>query len=314
MARKLLTLSLLLAACIGIKLSGQQSGLNPAFLGAANVTPAAPAGGVYPLDNVAGEINAYSCAASPRDAYNGSLIRVRRASDDTQQDIGQNADGTLDESSLTTFVGSTNGYITTWYDCVGSLNLTQATTTAQALIVTNGTVQNDSAGVPAAYFDGGDWYEDSATGLSISDYPMSIVSFVDPASTALDTAFVWSGNKSSPSQYFGIGTDSSGFARAFSRAPTFVAATGTNDIATASVRVMVSGVWSSATSRVVWVSTVPQGTNTTSTTYPSADSLAIGRFNDSSPDGYLTGLLTDAWVFSTAIGATEINSMSSDWE
>ena len=48
-----------------------------------------------------------------RSAYSGSAIRVRRSSDNTEQDIGFSG-GNLDTSALTSFCGSGNGFVTTW--------------------------------------------------------------------------------------------------------------------------------------------------------------------------------------------------------
>jgi hypothetical protein len=75
-----------------------------------------------------------------RAAYTGSCIRVRRSSDNTEQDIGF-LGNVLDSSSLTTFVGANNGFVVTWYDQSGvGRNLTQTTATAQPLIVSSGTI------------------------------------------------------------------------------------------------------------------------------------------------------------------------------
>jgi hypothetical protein len=76
-----------------------------------------------------------------RSAYTGSAIRVRRSSDNTEQDIGFDVSGNLDESALTTFVGANNGFVTTWYDQSGNArNATQSTAINQPQIVSNGTV------------------------------------------------------------------------------------------------------------------------------------------------------------------------------
>jgi hypothetical protein len=75
-----------------------------------------------------------------RSAYTGSAIRVRRSSDNTEQDIGF-SDGNLDTSALTTFVGANNGFVTTWYDQSGNArNMTQSTAADQPQIVVSGTV------------------------------------------------------------------------------------------------------------------------------------------------------------------------------
>jgi SPP1 family predicted phage head-tail adaptor len=88
-----------------------------------------------------------------RTAYSGSAIRVRRSSDNTEQDIGFTALNVLDESALTTFCGAGNGFVTTWYDQSGNANnATQTTAANQPQIVSNGSViiQNSK---PSIRFD-----------------------------------------------------------------------------------------------------------------------------------------------------------------
>ena len=55
-------------------------------------------------------------------AYTGSAIRVRRSSDNTEQNIGFDASGNLDTTSLLSFVGAGDGYVTTWYDQSGDIS------------------------------------------------------------------------------------------------------------------------------------------------------------------------------------------------
>lgn len=73
--------------------------------------------------------------------YSGNCIKVRRSSDNTEQNIGFIGQGYLDTVSLKSFVGSGSGYVTTWYDQSGnSRNLTQTTAANQPRIVDAGTV------------------------------------------------------------------------------------------------------------------------------------------------------------------------------
>jgi hypothetical protein len=89
-----------------------------------------------------------------RVGYTGSAIRVRRASDNTEQNIGFTALGGLDTSSLTTFCSGTNGFVTTWYDQSGNArNITQSTAANQPQIVSSGSVVTEN-GKPAVQFDG----------------------------------------------------------------------------------------------------------------------------------------------------------------
>lgn len=73
--------------------------------------------------------------------YTGYCIKVRRSSDNTEQDIGFTSGNVLDESALLTFVGSGDGFVSVWYDQFGnSNNATQTTTANQPMIVSSGTV------------------------------------------------------------------------------------------------------------------------------------------------------------------------------
>jgi hypothetical protein len=88
-----------------------------------------------------------------RSAYSGSAIRVRRSSDNAEQDIGFIGNN-LDTSALTTFCSGTDGFVTTWYDQSGnSANSTQTTAVNQPQIVSSGSIININ-GKPSIQFDG----------------------------------------------------------------------------------------------------------------------------------------------------------------
>jgi hypothetical protein len=87
-----------------------------------------------------------------RNGYTGAAIRVRRSSDNTEQDIGF-VGVDLDTASLLSFVGAGNGFVTTWYDQQGSFNVTQSTLANQPQIVASG-VTILRGGKPALKFDG----------------------------------------------------------------------------------------------------------------------------------------------------------------
>lgn len=89
-----------------------------------------------------------------RTGYTGSAIRVRRSSDNTELNIGFVNDS-LDTASLLSFVGSGNGFVTTWYDqsTNSNRNLTQISVTSQPQIVSNGNILLEK-GRPTIVFDG----------------------------------------------------------------------------------------------------------------------------------------------------------------
>lgn len=85
-----------------------------------------------------------------RSAYTGSILRIRRSSDNAEQDIGYTANGDLDTAAIATFVGGGSGYIVNWYDQSGNAyTAAQTTAASQPLYVASG--QN---GKPVARFDG----------------------------------------------------------------------------------------------------------------------------------------------------------------
>lgn len=96
------------------------------------------------LDTYPGASAAYSLRKL-RSAYTGNAIRVRRSSDNAEQDIAF-VGNDLDTASLLTFCGAGNGFVTTWYDQSGNANNAIQTTafnqpqivSSGAMITTNG--------------------------------------------------------------------------------------------------------------------------------------------------------------------------------
>jgi hypothetical protein len=92
------------------------------------------------LNTYSGSAAAYSLRKLNAD-YTGAAIRVRRASDNTEADIGFISNGDLNTSVLRAFCINTDGYVSVWYDQSGNGNdAVQATTSAQPQIVASGSV------------------------------------------------------------------------------------------------------------------------------------------------------------------------------
>ena len=111
-------------------------------------------------------------------------IRVRRSSDNAQQDIGFVGDE-LDTASLLSFCGVGNGFVTTWYDQSGNgYDATQTTQAYQPQIVSNGLVITDN-GKPTVSFNGAAFLDSytSATGTGTYSGAMTIF-FAGRRSTA----------------------------------------------------------------------------------------------------------------------------------
>lgn len=125
------------------------------------------------LDTYSGAAAAYSLRLL-RTAYSGNAIKVRRASDNTEQDIGFRAGAggkILDTTTLESFCSGTDGFITTWYDQSGNANnLIQETASSQPKIVSEGSTITEG-GKPTLEFDGSNDFMES--GSISSSQPVS---------------------------------------------------------------------------------------------------------------------------------------------
>ena len=98
------------------------------------------------LDLYPGAVAAYGLRTLRGAVVNSAVIRVRRSSDNTEQDFTavQISDGTL-----ASFCGAGNGFVRTWYDQSGNSNhAAQTSTSLQPRIVNAGVVETE-AGKPA---------------------------------------------------------------------------------------------------------------------------------------------------------------------
>lgn len=110
---------------------------------------------MYPLDVVTGATGGWA-TRKVSSSYAGSCLRIRRSSDNSEQDIGF-VGAELDTASLLTFVGANNGFIVTWYDQSGNgRNIVQPTATNQPQLVSSGSVITTLGGQPSIDFDGVD--------------------------------------------------------------------------------------------------------------------------------------------------------------
>lgn len=90
--------------------------------------------------------------------YAGSLIRVRRATDNAEQDIGSTS-GVLNTAALTSFLGSAQGFVTRIYGQLYGQAMTQPDTARQFEITTGGGAVHTfpSSSRAAAYSNGARW-------------------------------------------------------------------------------------------------------------------------------------------------------------
>lgn len=118
-----------------------------------NASPAYVSTYKYLLDAYPGASAAYS-TRKLKSSYSGSAIRVRRSSDNAEQNIGFVGED-LDTATMKTFVGAGNtGFITKWYNQGDSaaLDFEINAASSQPRIVISGVVERQG-GKPSIYFD-----------------------------------------------------------------------------------------------------------------------------------------------------------------
>jgi hypothetical protein len=115
------------------------------------VSARASGGFVGPLDDYTANLaGAWSVARRLLASYTGALIRVRRSSDDTEQDISADSAGALDSAALLAFCGAGNGFLRWVYDQSGNARNAGASAAVEQLqIVTSGALSAVDGAKPA---------------------------------------------------------------------------------------------------------------------------------------------------------------------
>jgi hypothetical protein len=115
-----------------------------------------------------------------RSTYTGACLRVRRSSDNTELDIGFASNNFLDTSALLTFVGSGNGFVSTWYDQSGNgRDVTQTSAANQPRIANAGLIETNGSKNAIRFIRTSNTFLDrlSETSFSINNgYTISIFS------------------------------------------------------------------------------------------------------------------------------------------
>lgn len=116
----------------------------------------------YLLDSYPGASAAYSVRRLSS-TYSGAALRVRRSSDNTEQDIGF-VGLDLDTTALASFVGAGNGFVTKWYDQSGNNNHgLQSVASVQPQIVFSGSIYTINGKPSLKYISG------NTTSLSLTN-------------------------------------------------------------------------------------------------------------------------------------------------
>jgi hypothetical protein len=103
-----------------------------------NFTTAAETAYTGPGDVVASAVAWWGLRAYSDAAAGNNCVRLRRSSDDTEQDFVTLADGSLDVASIATFKGGGSVFVRTLYDQVGTNHMQQATNAQQPELILSG--------------------------------------------------------------------------------------------------------------------------------------------------------------------------------
>jgi len=107
--------------------------------------------------------------------YAGSAIRVRRSSDNTEQDIGF-VNNQLDTGSLTSFVGANSGFITRWYDQSGNnVIAAQSVASQQPRIVNAGSIQTQGSKPSMLFIPASNSSLVTTTNVSVGSYMSTFI-------------------------------------------------------------------------------------------------------------------------------------------
>ena len=116
------------------------------------------------LDEYPNAAAAYSLRELSNTFVGQPVVRVRRSSDNAEQDF---TSAEITDGTLTTFTGANDGFVTTWYDQSGNgQDAVQTIATSQPKLVTNGVVELEN-GNPTLIFDG------STSGLSATQVSLT---------------------------------------------------------------------------------------------------------------------------------------------
>lgn len=231
-----------------------------------------------------------------RSAYSGSALRVRRSSDNSEQDIGFSGNN-LDTASMESFVGGgNNGFVVTLYNqsTNASCDMTQATAARQPKIVSSGATITGSNGKPAIQF------------ASVSNWRLGGTIPV-PSAITFSTVF-----SLSDTTYYKniIGATGTGIEYRINATPGYPyigrdggsGVAGTNSVATNWVCLAVS---STTTNQVFRKNAAADGTGSASFTF-TGNMTRIG--SASADNQYFNGYLSELTIFPSALSTATMDT------
>jgi len=148
-----------------------------------------------------GLLNDYSGAAAAYslrlldNTYSGNAIKVRRSSDNAEQDIAF-TNNELDTASLETFASGTDAFVTTWYDQSGNgVDAANSNASSQPKIVSSGSTILEN-GKAAVEFDNTDDYLDTISTINVSNSSYFIVAQMNASISSQDYSYIFSNHGS----------------------------------------------------------------------------------------------------------------------
>ena len=173
--------------------------------------------------------------------------------------------------------------------------------------LTSGATRADDSGL-AYSFDGVD--DVVRTTVSAPTYPFSMSAWLKPSSLHAGYAvgFFCSGFND---PHFGLQTTLAGKVTLLAELAGQVTITSSVSYA-ANTWIHVAGVWTSATSRTLYVNGVADGTSSTSVTISAnINRFSVGRFDRQTPVNHFVGLIDDVVRYNIALSATEVAYLAS---
>ncbi|WP_428029826.1 arabinofuranosidase catalytic domain-containing protein [Ancylobacter sp.] len=270
---------------------------------------------VGPLDGFAGQLYATSGLCRLLSAYGGPLVRMRRASDGAETDIGFVEDGGLDVAALLAFAGASSAYSTLWHDQTGNGHHgAQATGAAQPRLVNAGVLDVGPNGRPALVFSGAQYLELQSSVGFVRDVAAATYAAVSRATAASGQSVLATSTTGSAAQARSILAYSPN-----STAPVFQARNTDVSTLTALTGVAVSsGAWTRLIGRARYAAggadiavngTVNTGAMTPAQNTPIADTVVgvrIGQFSSGSLS--LTGGMSTVVLAQSALDIAALNA------
>lgn len=200
-------------------------------------------------------------------AQTGPLLRVRRATDNSERDIGSTVGGRLDTAALTAFCGSASCFVSRWYDQSGSgRDASQADPALQPRLVNAGTIDTVN-GLPAPYFNGVDSILTAAIPIPAGNLFWSTHLVTVRGNGAGFGGRIWGMNATNPSLIATLSTD------------IYIGPSGTqlSTSGSTSPRIVSAEIATSSSPSTIWVNGVSRATATTGFGSFVGDSLAVGN-------------------------------------